>query len=118
LECEEKAFREFFDSVKAHSDGFRKKIFIAPCFSSCVNVYNFIASWGGKAAGFLDNNLDSWTSKLVIRNGFSVSKIADFRQNGDALILLFGFYADSIALQLDAMGLAQNKDYIMTGLVG
>jgi hypothetical protein len=104
--------------VKTHSDGFRKKIFIAPCFSSCINVYNLIASWGGNVAGFLDNNPDSWTSKLVISNGFNVSKTAAFRQSGDALILLFGFYAGSIARQLDAMGLAQDRDYIVTGLVG
>jgi hypothetical protein len=50
---------------------------------------------------------------LIKSNGYTVNRITDFIKTNDALVLLFGNYANEIGKQLIKMGLKEYNDYLV-----
>jgi glycosyltransferase involved in cell wall biosynthesis len=42
--------------IADYSENFSREIYISPCFMGAVNVAALIRGWGGRIAGFIDNN--------------------------------------------------------------
>jgi hypothetical protein len=124
FEFEKNILINFYNTIRRYSVNFEKKIYIMPCFQLAIPATKFIIQNGGLFGGFLDNNPDSFNAidtknmasillplkdKTVALNVFHPSDLIKF---DDKLILLFGEYADEIAVQLVAMKLINEKDFI------
>jgi glycosyltransferase involved in cell wall biosynthesis len=66
------------DMLAAYSENWSRTLYVSPCFLGALNITRLLDAWGGRLAGFIDNNPDSPRAASLKKNsGLGVYKIHD-----------------------------------------